>query len=251
MDDKNHETKHRRLIFIIMDQEFKVYLGILTDYLKEFDCVAEIEFDEELQITSYGSNTPKFYCQGRGSHNFPIPIERMLEKYLDEQIPENDRYSPDGDGEYWEYRLYIDPKERTLKVFGKYTVYSSEFGAVWSSESEHDDELKKILDDLQKYLIEQGSTKVGNNRYHLNFSGGGDGGMLEGPGTFDNDITMEPNGEIEDYCYAVLENNYGGWEINEGSQGEFLFDIGDGTVECEFSWNTEDSAEELVFSKKY
>lgn len=30
---------------------------------------------------------------------------------------------------------------------------------------------------------------------------------------------------IEGVCYEVLEENFGGWEINDGSFGTFLFDV--------------------------
>ena len=40
--------------------------------------------------------------------------------------------------------------------------------------------------------------------------------------------------------YRALENNYGGWEINEGSQGKFIINSEEKTVYLEFSYNTED-----------
>ena len=41
---------------------------------------------------------------------------------------------------------------------------------------------------------------------------------------------------LEDYLYDML-NNYGSWEINEGSQGYFRIDTIAGTVELFFTWN--------------
>jgi hypothetical protein len=42
--------------------------------------------------------------------------------------------------------------------------------------------------------------------------------------------TRSPNIEelVEQICYDLLEANHGGWEINEGSYGEFVFNFGKG-----------------------
>ena len=38
-------------------------------------------------------------------------------------------------------------------------------------------------------------------------------------------------GAIETVCYALLSANCGGWEINEGSYGMFVFDVAERTIE--------------------
>ena len=40
---------------------------------------------------------------------------------------------------------------------------------------------------------------------------------------------------IESVCYDVLENTNGGWEINDGSFGEFLFDVKKRKVKLDFN----------------
>lgn len=42
---------------------------------------------------------------------------------------------------------------------------------------------------------------------------------------------------IENICYAKLEESHGGWEINEGSQGSFVINVEDGTVEWHHETN--------------
>jgi hypothetical protein len=44
--------------------------------------------------------------------------------------------------------------------------------------------------------------------------------------------------QIEEWCYKELEENFGGWEINEGSQGEFQFDFNEKTVTLSHTYNT-------------
>lgn len=40
---------------------------------------------------------------------------------------------------------------------------------------------------------------------------------------WENDVTLQSM--IEGVCYDVLEQNFGGWEINDGSYGTFTFDV--------------------------
>jgi hypothetical protein len=40
---------------------------------------------------------------------------------------------------------------------------------------------------------------------------------------------------IETLCYDLLEQEHGGWEINEGSYGTFTFNVSDRSVELDFN----------------
>jgi hypothetical protein len=40
---------------------------------------------------------------------------------------------------------------------------------------------------------------------------------------WENDVTLQSL--IEGVCYDILEDNFGGWEINDGSYGTFSFDV--------------------------
>lgn len=51
---------------------------------------------------------------------------------------------------------------------------------------------------------------------------------------------------IENLCYAKLEESHGGWEINEGSQGSFVINVEDGTVE----WHHETNIIEVETSEE-
>jgi hypothetical protein len=57
--------------------------------------------------------------------------------------------------------------------------------------------------------------------------------------------------EIEDWCYRELESNYGGWEINEGSQGMFIFNFNDSTITLEHTDNVEESESNTLFEVKF
>ena len=51
----------------------------------------------------------------------------------------------------------------------------------------------------------------------VNYDGGGDSGYLQDEGDMPEVFT--------DISYEILSAFYGGWEINEGSQGSILYDF--------------------------
>lgn len=51
---------------------------------------------------------------------------------------------------------------------------------------------------------------------------------------------------IENLCYSKLEEMHCGWEINEGSQGSFVINVEDGTVE----WHHETNIMEVEINEK-
>ena len=78
--------------------------------------------------------------------------------------------------------------------------------------------------------------KQGITEITVRYEGGGDSGYVEGTCETDKGKVKTPE-FLEKICYNLLEE-YGGWEINEGSQGniEFTFD----TIEVNHEWNTEE-----------
>jgi|694.fasta_scaffold91467_2 hypothetical protein len=55
----------------------------------------------------------------------------------------------------------------------------------------------------------------------VEFSGGGDSGYIEDYGYDEKGNNHPIPASMEDFLYNMLESNFGGWEINEGSQGQF------------------------------
>lgn len=93
----------------------------------------------------------------------------------------------------------------------------------------------------------------------VEFDGEGDGGQMNSVTAFRNEepvefpavtvairqfsgeatepVTAAPTleGAIESLCYDYLEETHGGWEINEGSYGDFRIDVAKRTIELEFN----------------
>jgi hypothetical protein len=105
-------------------------------------------------------------------------------------------------------------------------------------------EEKGVFDDIEipedNYLV-------------LKYNGGGDSGYIESH--FDSGA-RNPYGEsvpteVEEWCYQQLEDNFGGWEINEGSQGEFQFDFNEKTVILSHTYNIEESKSNTLWEEEF
>ena len=156
-------------------------------------------------------------------------IEHKMFKDVIDYFDDADLYSnlPDGsDIDYQRFEITIDGVKREISLTHIYSYFSEGD----STGIEYDDmieewEEKGVLDDI----------KIPEDGYMtLKYNGGGDSGYIESD--FDNGEPVPS--QIEDWCYKELEENFGGWEINEGSQGEFQFDFNEKTVILQHTYNT-------------
>jgi|SRR5580700_1450011 hypothetical protein len=107
--------------------------------------------------------------------------------------------------------------------------------------------------DAQKGVIFEVLRKADVTEVRVDFDGSGDEGQfgefsaLRG-GSFvdlpELKVTLTDGAEvhsktlqeaIEDMCCDFLENTHEGWEIDDGSYGEFTFDVGSSTVTLDFN----------------
>ena len=140
------------------------------------------------------------------------------------------------------FALY--PQTRTITISGTYQEIVD--GPLSETEiSEEDDEnLKEIMDFLKKEDIFPFA--------EVEFSGAGDDGYIH-----DNlyvDAGLKPLRKtsdvpgLEDYLYNML-GDYGGWQNDEGSFGNFMIDSRAGTITLKFTWN-EYAYEDIVFHQE-
>jgi hypothetical protein len=73
----------------------------------------------------------------------------------------------------------------------------------------------------------------------IEYNGSGDSGYIESDIIFDDNTRSDFPAQLEDWMYQQLEQ-YGGWEINEGSQGKFHFNFDKKTINLEHGENYED-----------
>jgi len=137
--------------------------------------------------------------------------------------------------DYYEYEnsgtliFEIDVHERKMKVDG----YHRESGTndstySWSYE---DDIFNRKEDFAELFSMMRGMTG------ELTFEGGGDSGYLQDKIELYGSEPISVPTFLEDWCYDKLP---GGWEINEGSQGRFLINSTDKTIELDYQENVED-----------
>jgi hypothetical protein len=114
---------------------------------------------------------------------------------------------------------------------------------------------------MQREKIFSVARDIGARKIRVSYSGGGDSGSIDGVELLDEDdepISDDPTvsvakkvgkleadgwreiiktqvvslrAAVEEWCYDHLESRFGGWEINEGSQGEFVFRIPDDEID--------------------
>jgi hypothetical protein len=82
----------------------------------------------------------------------------------------------------------------------------------------------------------------------VDFSGGGDSGYINSD--IDSEVLLTRG--VIDYLYGWLSNFYSGWEIDEGSQGRFVFNLEEKTIYLEFGENVGESVEnDIDFEIKF
>jgi hypothetical protein len=228
----------------ILTPEEKKYLGKIARYLSSLGMrFGEINFEMETddEEISYDPNDFPTHFDNNYTAEIPdglVPILKRIIDYFDDA----DLYSnlPDGsDIDYQRFEITIDGVKREISL----THIYSYFGEGDSSSVEYDDmieewEEKGVFDDVS--IPEDGYLT-------LKYDGGGDSGYIQSD--FDNG---EPSpGAVEEWCYQQLEENFGGWEINEGSQGEFQFDFNEKTVILSHTYNTMLDSSNTIWEEEF
>ena len=228
----------------ILTPEEKKYLGKVSRYLASMgmnygDINFEMEPDDE--EISYGENYFPTHFDNNYYAEIPDGLVPILKKIID-YVDDDGLYSnlPDGsDIDYQRFEITIDGVKREISLTHIYSYYSEGD----STGIEYDDmieewEEKGIFEDIE---IPEDGYMV------LKYNGGGDSGYIESD--FDNG-ERSPD-EIEEWCYKQLEENFGGWEINEGSQGEFQFDFNEKTVILSHTYNIIEDRSNTLWEEKF
>jgi hypothetical protein len=149
-------------------------------------------------------------------------ISNLIQRIIDENDLSDYAYDDSTERGYLSFNF--DCNERNLKVVGySYVMSSKPMGDRFEEEqlSENYPSVIEFLNELKN------SGEVTKEVY---FNGGGDSGEVEAYGI---------SRGVEDFLYRWLSEFYGGWEINEGSYGDFVFDTQDMSVTLNFNENVE------------
>ena len=228
----------------ILTPEDKEILNSMTRYLKshnvkEGDIEIEIEgsfpfFDDIKNVNNFSN-----------SWDIKIPEEyfKILEKVWEVAEPSFDNIDVD-DINYERIFISLDAINRELTVQHHYSYFEENDtnSTLWDLKGDEKD--NELLNEVFKILKE---LYPKDRNLNLRYNGSGDSGYIED--FFDNN--KEVPSVVEDWAYEVLGNLHGGWEINEGSQGDFYFDLKNETVTLNHTYNEEVQESNTLFEEKF
>ena len=252
MDVENNEN--RRLIFIIMTQiltlEEKKYLNRTCNYLASLgmtEGVISIEMDSDQYDLSHEDIDWKHVQHFDNNYRAELPegLLPILKKVMNHVIEEGAFDPPDIDSmSYQNIDIEIDCERKELTVSHNYSYYDRGESSSVEYDSKEDKERfdSWMEEDMQDVEVPNDGILT------LSYNGGGDSGYIES--SFDETSDAVPS-SIENWCYNELERHFGGWEINEGSDGRFIFNFNNSTVELDHIYNTEVNDAETLFEENF
>lgn len=222
-----------------MTDKQKTIFEIMAKYGQARGCeYLEIDIDP-WNLIPYFSRT--FGC-GNQEHEtqekFPFDPTEIITEYLnstDHKIDEDNLSSVS-------IRLY--PESRKIIVSGTYQELADGQGHTIESSSEDDKHVKSIMD----YMVEHDIYPYATVHFH----GGGDSGYIEDElevhSGEKSSVSVGSIPGLDEYLYEML-SEFGGWENDEGSWGEFTIDSRAGIITLNFTWN-EYQYENVVFHEE-
>jgi hypothetical protein len=233
----------------ILTPEEKKYLRRVANYLGslgmkdgnvEIDVYDEWSFDvNEIiweDITHFSNNYNAEIPSGL------IPILQKIINYCESEglIKFHDE---DVNYQRLEFDIDVNGKEISFNHWWSYYDRGDGNSLIWDG-NEGEEIFKEwekdgVLKDLE--ISEDGILTV-------NYTGSGDSGYLES--SFNETNESVPD-RFDDWCYTQLSNNFGGWEINEGSDGEFIFDFNKKTITLNHTENIEANDSNTYYEESF
>ena len=165
------------------------------------------------------------------------PFKEIARKILESIDTSDIEFSGDDDITSTKLFLVLDGDEGTISVDADFYFIKTTYDGT-DFENEDASELFELL---KKSGIRDSETIT------LEYDGGGDSGSVYH--TFSNGQTVPD--DFEDWCYNELSSNYGGWEIDEGSQGEFVIDFDVKIITLNHGTNEEQAESVNLFKESF
>ena len=231
----------------VLTKEEKLNLRKTAYYLRSFGMnFGSVElYSESGEVDSFDVSEISWDEIDSFSNNYKIKIPQVLFPIIKKIINSNNSEFNYKEEPFWEgIEVLIDAVKFTITLSHHYSYYSTSDAESISFDSEDD---QRLIDKFGKDVIELGGQIPQNGVLTLKYDGGGDSGYLES--SFEEGPAV-PN-DIENWCYNKLEENFGGWEINEGSSGYFYFDFDNKELTLQHTDNVEISAENSLFEESF
>lgn len=204
-------------------------------YFKSLDC-GELEIRLELDesyVQYYYIN-----CKNRKISDLPSNLDvifnEICELYGRTLYNSGPGSSYNDTNSYFYVDIVIDTKNDSL-IFKDidFTEYATEDSGLeyHFDETEEGEPMYDRFIKLREFFSKEDLTQI-----TVTYNGSGDNGYIEGTYKTDDGKMGSVPGFLEDISYELLED-FGGWEINEGSQGTIT--INPNSIYIEHEWNTE------------
>jgi hypothetical protein len=140
---------------------------------------------------------------------------------------------------YCQLSFLFDFKNNKIKISQSLQFYDTDYQY---TKIDKDEIPENIIDTLNEVKKER---KI--ESFDVSFEGSGDSGYIESGRDSNGSIFAIP-ADLEDYLYELITNYVGsGWEINEGSQGTFMFDLKNYNIDFRFGLNIEDFINSVIY----
>jgi hypothetical protein len=234
----------------ILTPEEKQYLRRISNYLGSMgmqDGNIEIDMDNQEEF-DYDNVDWDYITHFSNNYNADIPsglipILQKIMKYCDDNNLIKEPDYDDMNYQRLEYDIDVDSKEISFTRWWSFYTRGEGSSVTWE-----DEQGKELFENWEESGVLEDLTIPDDGILKVTYNGSGDSGYLES--SFNETGDGVPSA-IEDWCYRELSDNYSGWEINEGSDGEFIFNFHDMTVELIHTENIEDNASDTYYEESF
>ena len=215
-----------------MKKKFKMLMAYLRGFKKE-------NIDFEISLYWKTIEESYIYTTNDITETFHSYFDNIVSQFTEELRDEGPGSEEKG-GDYFTVRGEIYPFKNEI-VFKEilYTVFGTESSGSYYDFEDYgeDDSIYDHFIEVRKFLDEIKTTSV-----TITYDGSGDSGEVSNEYNSPNGLGEVPM-EIDELCYNFLED-FGGWEINEGSSGEII--LTKDSIEINHEWNTYDDTEKDI-----
>jgi hypothetical protein len=233
----------------ILTPEDKKVLNLISNYIRS-NGLREGQIEIDMDYGDLDIERIKNVTIFSNSYNVEIPEELIEICYkILKHIDENQGLDVDVDDlNYEKLEMEIDTIQKSITAshFISYFDQSDSTSTEWTEDDYEDSDENPITKMFNELENEPDIIPV-DGQLQLRYNGSGDSGYLED--YFESGGAVPAS--VSDWCYEQLQSLHGGWEINEGSQGYFIFDLNNKTVELNHTMNVEESESKTLYEEKF
>ena len=208
-----------------MTQKEKTVFKMMSSYVQKMGCDSAEMMGEYWDDELFSDRN--FNCKGGGTYKFPFDASDVINGWVDSLDLDIDSYEDEGLNSVW---LEISPKDNSISVIAGFS--ETQLGEEQLIVESLSDKLN--VEELKMEFEEDfGDFK----NIEVQFNGYGDSGGLEGIKVDGEEYGSDsiPR-SLKEVLYPMLQN-FGGWEIDSGSEGFFDIDLENDKVVLHFHWN--------------